>query len=90
MHYISLVTIINQCNVMTVWPVSSTQPKTVCTFEVLDHFLIDSLKYKTSTKSFFEKLTRLTNNTFPDTIPVSCMVCTSYDTIYRYKVIRKV
>ncbi|KAG1842632.1 hypothetical protein DFJ58DRAFT_665743, partial [Suillus subalutaceus] len=51
------------------FPASSTQPKTAFTFEVLDHFLIDALGCKTSARSFFEKLTRLTNNTFPDTVP---------------------
>ncbi|KAG1800552.1 hypothetical protein EV424DRAFT_1332065, partial [Suillus variegatus] len=48
---------------------SSPRPKTAFTFEVLDHFLIDSLECKTSARSFFEKLTRLTNNAFPDTVP---------------------
>ncbi|KAG0696999.1 hypothetical protein DFH29DRAFT_1024097, partial [Suillus ampliporus] len=51
------------------FPASSTQPKTAFTFEVLDHFLIDALECKTSARSFFEKLTRLTNNVFPDTVP---------------------
>ncbi|KAG2339937.1 hypothetical protein BDR05DRAFT_977500 [Suillus weaverae] len=51
------------------FPASSTWPKTAFTFEVLDHFLIDSLECKTSARSFFEKLTRLTNNAFPDTVP---------------------
>ncbi|KAG1874976.1 hypothetical protein F4604DRAFT_1880814 [Suillus subluteus] len=51
------------------FPASSTRPKTVFTFEVLDHFLIDALECKTSARSFFEKLTRLTNNAFPDTVP---------------------
>ncbi|KAG2109049.1 uncharacterized protein F5147DRAFT_652614 [Suillus discolor] len=51
------------------FPASSTRPRTVFTFEVLDHFLIDALECKTSARSFFEKLTRLTNNAFPDTVP---------------------
>ncbi|KAG2078325.1 hypothetical protein BDR04DRAFT_998763, partial [Suillus decipiens] len=50
------------------FPTSSTWPKSAFTFEVLDHFLIDFLECKTSARSFFEKLTRLTNNTFPDTV----------------------
>ncbi|KAG1825171.1 hypothetical protein EV424DRAFT_1320334, partial [Suillus variegatus] len=53
------------------FPASSTRPKTAFTFEVLDHFLIDALECKTSARSFFEKLTRLTNNAFQDTVPVS-------------------
>ncbi|KAG1850364.1 hypothetical protein DFJ58DRAFT_842440 [Suillus subalutaceus] len=51
------------------FPASSTRPKTVFTFEVLVHFLIDALECKTSARSFFEKLTRLTNNAFPGTVP---------------------
>lgn len=53
------------------FPASSTRPRTAFTFEVLDHFLIDALECKTSARSFFEKLTRLTNNAFPDSVPVS-------------------
>jgi hypothetical protein len=53
------------------FPASSTRPKSAFTFEVLDHFLIDSLECKTSARSFFEKLTRLTNNAFPGSVPVS-------------------
>ncbi|KAG2738071.1 hypothetical protein P692DRAFT_201731898, partial [Suillus brevipes Sb2] len=51
------------------FPASSTRPRTAFTFEVLDHFLIDALECKTSARSFFEKLTRLTNNAFPDSVP---------------------
>ncbi|KAG1863081.1 hypothetical protein F4604DRAFT_1587244, partial [Suillus subluteus] len=51
------------------FPASSTWPRTAFTFEVLDHFLIDALECKTSARSFYEKLTRLTNNAFPDTVP---------------------
>ncbi|KAG2138966.1 hypothetical protein DEU56DRAFT_755684 [Suillus clintonianus] len=51
------------------FPASSMRPRTAFTFEVLDHFLIDTLKCKTSARSFYEKLTLLTNNTCPDTVP---------------------
>ncbi|KAG2137129.1 uncharacterized protein EDB93DRAFT_1106678 [Suillus bovinus] len=51
------------------FPASFTCPKTAFTFEVLDHFLIDALECKTSARSFYEKLTRLTNNAFQDTVP---------------------
>ncbi|KAG2357547.1 hypothetical protein BDR07DRAFT_1297469 [Suillus spraguei] len=57
------------------FPASSTWPRTVFTFKVLDHFLIDALECKTSARSFFEKLTRLTKNAFPDTVPVSENIC---------------
>ncbi|KAG2108609.1 uncharacterized protein F5147DRAFT_799314, partial [Suillus discolor] len=51
------------------FPASTTRPRTAFTFEVLDHFLIDALECKTSAMSFFEKIRRLTNNAFPDTVP---------------------
>ncbi|KAG2117531.1 hypothetical protein BD769DRAFT_1672572 [Suillus cothurnatus] len=51
------------------FPASITRPRTAFTFEVLDHFLIDALECKTSASSFFEKIRRLTNHSFPDTVP---------------------
>ncbi|KAG2360217.1 hypothetical protein BDR07DRAFT_1290097, partial [Suillus spraguei] len=50
------------------FPASSTCPQTAFTFEMLDHLFIDALECKTSARSFFEKLTRLTNNAFQDTV----------------------
>ncbi|KAG1829435.1 hypothetical protein EV424DRAFT_1268300, partial [Suillus variegatus] len=41
---------------------SSTWPRTVFIFEVLDQFLINTLECNTLARSFFEKLTRLTSN----------------------------
>jgi hypothetical protein len=38
--------------------------------EVLDHFGIDAMECKTSAQSFFQKLRRVTNNAFPDEVPV--------------------
>ncbi|KAG1844776.1 hypothetical protein F4604DRAFT_1937331 [Suillus subluteus] len=51
------------------FPASITRPRTAFTFEVLDHFLIDALECKTSASSFFEKIRRMTNHSFPDTVP---------------------
>lgn len=53
------------------FPASTSRPRTAFTFDVLDHFLIDALECKTSAMSFFQKLRRLTNNAFPDSVPVS-------------------
>jgi hypothetical protein len=50
------------------------KPQTAFTFNVLDEFLIDSLECKTSASSFYSKLRRLTNNAFPDTLPVSFQI----------------
>ncbi|KIJ14149.1 hypothetical protein PAXINDRAFT_79775, partial [Paxillus involutus ATCC 200175] len=49
---------------------TTSKPQTAFTFEVLNHFLIDSLECKTSAMSFYQKLRRLTNNPFPDAVPV--------------------
>ncbi|KAG1843030.1 hypothetical protein F4604DRAFT_1517518, partial [Suillus subluteus] len=54
----------------TMFPASTSRPRTAFTFDVLDHFLIDALECKTSAMSFFQKLRRLTNNAFPDSVPV--------------------
>ncbi|KAG1838555.1 hypothetical protein F4604DRAFT_1572198 [Suillus subluteus] len=51
------------------FPASTSRPRTAFTFDVLDHFLIDALECKTSAMSFFQKLRRLTNNAFPDSVP---------------------
>ncbi|KAG1887759.1 hypothetical protein F4604DRAFT_1570502, partial [Suillus subluteus] len=51
------------------FPASISWPRTAFTFDALDNFLIDALECKTSASSFFQKLRRLTNNAFPDTVP---------------------
>ncbi|KAI6096114.1 hypothetical protein EV401DRAFT_2062325 [Pisolithus croceorrhizus] len=51
------------------FPASISKPKTAFTFDVLDHFLIDALEYKTSAMSFYQKLKRFTNNAFPERVP---------------------
>jgi hypothetical protein len=56
------------------FPASTSHPQTAFTFDVLDHFLIDTLECKTSAMSFFQKLQHLTSNAFPDSIPVSCCI----------------
>ncbi|KIK96748.1 hypothetical protein PAXRUDRAFT_92677, partial [Paxillus rubicundulus Ve08.2h10] len=42
------------------FPANISRPKTAFTFDVLDHYHIDSLECKTTTMSFFTKLQRLT------------------------------
>lgn len=53
------------------FPASVSKPSTAFTFRVLDYFRIDSVECKTSALSFFSKLRRLTNNSSPDSVPVS-------------------
>jgi hypothetical protein len=52
------------------FPASNLRPRTAFTFDVLDHFYVDAMECKTSGDSFFQKLRRLTNNAFPDVVPV--------------------
>jgi hypothetical protein len=56
------------------FPSTTFKPQTAFTFNVLDEFLIDSLECKTSASSFYSKLRRLTNNAFPDTLPVNFQI----------------
>ena len=52
------------------FPASFKNPKTAFTFEVLDHFLIDSLECKTAAMNFMSKIRRMTNEAFPSRVPV--------------------
>lgn len=52
------------------FPVTHHTPRSAFTFNVLDHFYIDSMECKTSANSFFHKLRRLTNSAFPGRVPV--------------------
>jgi hypothetical protein len=54
----------------SLFPATFTNPKTVFTFEVLDHFRLDALECNTSALNFMSKLTRRTNEIFPETVPV--------------------
>jgi hypothetical protein len=53
------------------YPASIERPETAFTFSVLDYFHIDFLECKTSANNFCNKLRRLTNNIFPQEVPVS-------------------
>jgi hypothetical protein len=52
------------------FPATTTSPKTAFTFDVLDHFYMDSHVCKTAAMSFYQKLRCFTNNAFPGTVPV--------------------
>jgi hypothetical protein len=59
------------------FPSTFDRPETAFTMDVLDYYGIDSMECKTSAQSFFQKLSRLTNNAFPDQVPVrSSFHCT--------------
>ena len=53
------------------FPSTFDRPETAFTLEVLDYYGIDAMECKTSAQSFFQKLRRVTNNAFPDEVPVS-------------------
>lgn len=52
------------------FPASFKKIKTTFTFQVLDDFLTDNRECKTAAMNYFNKLRRLTSNTFPHTVPV--------------------
>jgi hypothetical protein len=60
------------------FPASMKLPHTAFTFDVLDHFYFDSMECKTSANSFFMKLRRLTNSTFPDLVQVQSIYATIF------------
>ena len=53
------------------FPASTISPKTAFTFHCLDHAFIDLVECHTSCMSFDAKLERLTDNLFPQDVPVS-------------------
>lgn len=55
---------------LNLFPASRKQPRTAFTFQVLDHFYLDAMECKTSASGFWTKITRLTNNAFPGSVPV--------------------
>jgi CxC2 like cysteine cluster associated with KDZ transposases len=52
------------------FPSSFDRPQTAFTLDVLEYYGIDAMECKTSAQSFFHKLRRVTNNAFPDELPV--------------------
>ena len=56
---------------MWMFPSSVERPQTAFTFSLLDYFRVDALECKTSANNFFNKLRRLTDNWFPESLPVS-------------------
>ena len=52
------------------FPATFHNPKTAFTFQVLEDFCLDNLECKTTPSQFFSRLKRLTNDEFPDTVPV--------------------
>lgn len=52
------------------FPASFIRPSTVFTFDVLDQFYVDALECKTAAFNYFNKLRRITNEAFPDSVPV--------------------
>ena len=60
------------------FPASFTRPETVFTFNVLDNFYMDSMECKTSANNFYNKLSRLTLNTFPHNVPVSSIILSNF------------
>jgi hypothetical protein len=52
------------------FPATFRNPKTAFTFRVLEDFHLDNLECKTTPSQFFSRLRRLTNDEFPNSVPV--------------------
>jgi hypothetical protein len=52
------------------FPATFRNPKTAFTFRVLEEFHLDNLECKTTPSQFFSHLRRLTNDEFPNVVPV--------------------
>jgi hypothetical protein len=52
------------------FPSTFDRPETAFTLDVLEYYGIDAMECKTSAQSFFQKLRRVTNNAFPEEVPV--------------------
>jgi hypothetical protein len=59
-----------QLMVAGLFPATFRNPKTAFTFRVLEEFHLDNLECKTTPSQFFSRLRRLTNDEFPNTVPV--------------------
>jgi len=70
-----------QLFVHRLFPSTFDRPKTAFTLDVLDYFGIDAMECKTSAQSFFQKLRRVTNNAFPDEVPVSSLLAAIHSTV---------
>jgi KDZ transposase family protein len=53
------------------FPSTFERPETAFTFDLLNYYAVDALECKTSAQSFFQKIKRMTNDAFPDEVPVS-------------------
>jgi hypothetical protein len=59
---------------MGLFSASIINPKTAFSFRLLDYFHVDAMECRTSASSFFSKLRRLTNESFPDKVPVGALL----------------
>jgi hypothetical protein len=69
------------------FPATFRNPKTAFTFRVLEEFHLDNLECKTTPSQFISRLRRLTNEEFPNTVPVG-QACISPDSTLtcRYRI----
>ena len=52
-----------------IYPATYDRPQSGFTFRLLDDFDLDNLETKCSTQSYYDKLRRLTSNTYPYLVP---------------------
>ena len=59
------------------FPATFRNPKTAFMFQVLTEFHLDNLECKTTPSQFFSRLKRLTNDEFPNTVPVRRVIAST-------------
>jgi hypothetical protein len=69
---------------MRLFPASLKRIQTVFSFAVLDDFRMDNLECKTAGRRYFNKLKRLTSNTFPHSVPVSSFYISLRLSLFKY------
>ena len=60
-----------QLMMVGLFPATFRNPKMAFTFRVLEDFHLDNLECKTTPSQYFSRLRRLTNDQFPNIVPVS-------------------
>jgi hypothetical protein len=68
---------------MHLYPATAKRPSSAFTFQLLDHFYIDSMECKTSANNFYNKLRRLSCNAFPDSLLVRDILVVWLHSAYR-------
>ena len=59
---------------MGLYPATPRRPRTAFTLRVLDDFLLTNKECKVPAMSYYSRIRRITSETFPHMVPVSCFL----------------